>query len=254
MAGQGVQVVLIPVGQSKTIDVNLFSDADTRGPFMVLASDNGVMPHLDLKLDAESGRNGQTLIGYNLEEDRRRHTVTDSGVVVVTTNDEPLTGVPSDEALRFEAEADGTYRATALAVGDYEVKAQASGFAPYFNPKVTLALGRSTTLDIALPAGDVNAQVTVTDIPPALDATQTAVAQATETLNVTEEGYRQGVRTYLEILDAQLTLSVARNNRAQAEHDYSVALGQLDQAMGLATGASDSGQGQSCQAGVASSQ
>ena len=32
------------------------------------------------------------LIGYNADEDRRRHTVTDSGVVVVTTDDEPLIG------------------------------------------------------------------------------------------------------------------------------------------------------------------
>jgi glucose-1-phosphate adenylyltransferase len=46
------------------------------------------------------------LIGYNPEEDRRRHTVTDSGVVVVTTDDEPLIGTLSEEALRFEAEAD----------------------------------------------------------------------------------------------------------------------------------------------------
>ncbi|HWW86167.1 MAG TPA: glucose-1-phosphate adenylyltransferase [Vicinamibacterales bacterium] len=46
------------------------------------------------------------LIGYDLEEDRKRHTVTDSGVVVVTTDDEPLIGPLSEEALRFEAEAD----------------------------------------------------------------------------------------------------------------------------------------------------
>ena len=32
------------------------------------------------------------LIGYDPDEDRRRHTVTDSGVVVVTTDDEPLIG------------------------------------------------------------------------------------------------------------------------------------------------------------------
>src|SRR5204863_33372 len=30
------------------------------------------------------------LIGYNIEEDRKRHTVSDSGIVVVTTDDEPL--------------------------------------------------------------------------------------------------------------------------------------------------------------------
>jgi len=46
------------------------------------------------------------LIGYDIEEDRRRHTVTDGGIVVVTTDDEPLIGPLSDEALRFEAEAD----------------------------------------------------------------------------------------------------------------------------------------------------
>ena len=42
------------------------------------------------------------LIGYDADEDRRRHTVTDSGVVVVTTDDEPLIGPLSDEALRYE--------------------------------------------------------------------------------------------------------------------------------------------------------
>jgi glucose-1-phosphate adenylyltransferase len=46
------------------------------------------------------------MIGYHAEEDRRRHTVTDSGIVVVTTDDEPLIGPLDEEALRFEAEAD----------------------------------------------------------------------------------------------------------------------------------------------------
>jgi glucose-1-phosphate adenylyltransferase len=46
------------------------------------------------------------LIGYNPDEDRQRHTVTESGVVVVTTDDEPFIGPPTEDALRFEAEAD----------------------------------------------------------------------------------------------------------------------------------------------------
>ena len=46
------------------------------------------------------------LIGHNADEDRRRHTVTDGGVVVVTVEDEPLIGPLTDEALRAEAEAD----------------------------------------------------------------------------------------------------------------------------------------------------
>ena len=45
-------------------------------------------------------------IGYNEEEDRRRHTVTENGVVVVTKDDEPFTGEVDGEALRNEAEFD----------------------------------------------------------------------------------------------------------------------------------------------------
>jgi glucose-1-phosphate adenylyltransferase len=46
------------------------------------------------------------LIGYNTDEDRKRHTVTESGIVVVTTDDEPLIGPLSEQALLIEAEAD----------------------------------------------------------------------------------------------------------------------------------------------------
>ena len=46
------------------------------------------------------------LIGYNPDEDRRRHTVTEGGIVVVEADDEPLIGPISEEALRAEAEAD----------------------------------------------------------------------------------------------------------------------------------------------------
>lgn len=46
------------------------------------------------------------LIGFNEEEDRRRHTVTESGVVVVTTDDQPFIGDIPDEALRAETDFD----------------------------------------------------------------------------------------------------------------------------------------------------
>ena len=45
-------------------------------------------------------------IGYNEEEDRRRHAVSDSGVVIVTKEDEPFTGEITEDALRHEAEFD----------------------------------------------------------------------------------------------------------------------------------------------------
>ncbi len=46
------------------------------------------------------------LIGFNQEEDQRRHTVSDNGIVVVTTDDEPFIGNISPEALRNEEEFD----------------------------------------------------------------------------------------------------------------------------------------------------
>jgi glucose-1-phosphate adenylyltransferase len=51
-------------------------------------------------------------IGFNLEEDRRRHTVTESGIVVVTTDDQPFIAEISEPALKSEAEFDrrGSHR------------------------------------------------------------------------------------------------------------------------------------------------
>jgi glucose-1-phosphate adenylyltransferase len=46
------------------------------------------------------------MIGHNNAEDRRRHTVTESGIVVVTTDDEPFIAEISEDALRHEAEFD----------------------------------------------------------------------------------------------------------------------------------------------------
>ena len=46
------------------------------------------------------------VIGFNAEEDRRRHTVSDSGVVVVTVDDEPLIGPIPESALAAETDAD----------------------------------------------------------------------------------------------------------------------------------------------------
>jgi glucose-1-phosphate adenylyltransferase len=46
------------------------------------------------------------VIGFNPEEDRRRHTVTEDGIVVVTVDEEPFVGPIDEKELRLEAEAD----------------------------------------------------------------------------------------------------------------------------------------------------
>ena len=46
------------------------------------------------------------LIGFNEEEDRRRHTVSEGGVVVVTVDEEPFVGTVAESALAAELDAD----------------------------------------------------------------------------------------------------------------------------------------------------
>ena len=45
-------------------------------------------------------------IGFNAEEDQRRHTVSESGVVVVALGEEPYVGEISEDALQVETDAD----------------------------------------------------------------------------------------------------------------------------------------------------
>ena len=47
------------------------------------------------------------VIGYHPDEDRRRHTVSEGGVVVVTVDEQPLVGPIDAPSLRQEADADG---------------------------------------------------------------------------------------------------------------------------------------------------
>jgi hypothetical protein len=58
--------VKVPVGQTKTIEVDLFSDADTKADIVVEALDYtsfafGKAPHMELSLDRNTGRNGEKL-------------------------------------------------------------------------------------------------------------------------------------------------------------------------------------------------
>ncbi len=52
------------------------------------------------------------VIGYDREEDRRRHTVTERGVVVVTATDEPFTQQPDGDLRRQEQAADSVLRSS----------------------------------------------------------------------------------------------------------------------------------------------
>lgn len=97
-----------------------------------------------------------------------------------------LRNLTTNQTRQVVTGTDGFYRAAALPVGDYEVRAEAAGFASYLNPNVTLALGRTTTLDVTLSAAGVNAEVTVTDRPPAIDTSRTAATTSIDPERIEE--------------------------------------------------------------------
>ena len=66
-----------------------------------------------------------------------------------------------------------------------------------------------------------------------LDALEGTVQQAERLLSMAEKGFEYGVKTFLDVEDAQLNLSTSRGNRARASRDYLVALTNLKWVQGV---------------------
>ena len=62
------------------------------------------------------------------------------------------------------------------------------------------------------------------------------VKRAERLLYMAEKGYEYGVKTKLEVDDAQLSVIEAKGNLARAQRDYSVARVTLDWVMGTIGG------------------
>ncbi len=65
-----------------------------------------------------------------------------------------------------------------------------------------------------------------------ISATTVLVAQAAESLRMSQERYRTGIATSIEITDAEVTLADARSSHVQAQFDYRVAHAKLLSAIG----------------------
>jgi hypothetical protein len=66
----------------------------------------------------------------------------------------------------------GSFRLTDLAIGTYEVRVEAPGFAPYTHAGVVLAIGQTARLLVVLQPAQVVEEVAVSAQPPALDSRQ----------------------------------------------------------------------------------
>ena len=69
-----------------------------------------------------------------------------------------------------------------------------------------------------------------------IETTQVAVEKAEEDYKIAGVRYSAGVGTNLDVIDAQVALTDAKNNYIQAMYDYNTSKADLDKAMGIAVG------------------
>ena len=91
------------------------------------------------------------------------------GVAVVVTNEE--TGIFRE----VTTSAEGTYLVTQIVPGRYKIKATLTGFRTMERSGLILQVGNTMTINLALPVGGVEENVTVTGQSPLVDTTTAAV-------------------------------------------------------------------------------
>ncbi len=123
-------------------------------------------------------------------------TTRDGAGAVIAGASITLRNSATNQTRKTASDTDGSYHFTALSVGVYELRVESSGFTPYVNPSLTLALGRTTTLDITLNPVGISEEVKVTDELPAIDTTATASTTSIDPERIEELPVNS--RNYLE--------------------------------------------------------
>ena len=103
-------------------------------------------------------------------------TVTDSTGAIVPGVRITIRNVETGISRAVTTDEQGRYRATQLAVGHYEVAAEAAGFQTLVRSGIELTVGREATLDLTLQVGAVSESVTVTGEAPLIESTKAEVA------------------------------------------------------------------------------
>jgi carboxypeptidase family protein/TonB-dependent receptor-like protein len=93
---------------------------------------------------------------------------------------------------------DGAYRLREIPVGEYDVRVDYGGFAPYLRAGLTLTIGQTARLNITLQPAGIVESVAVTAQTPPLDAGQTSLATTIDVERIEELPVRS--RNYLEFV------------------------------------------------------
>ena len=91
-----------------------------------------------------------------------------------------LRNVSTNQARVVVTDAEGLFRADAVAVGTYEARVDQTGFAPYRYAEIDLSLGQTTRLGIVLKPASASSDITVSAQTEMVDTTQTSVVSSVD--------------------------------------------------------------------------
>src|SRR5262252_323895 len=138
-------------------------------------------------------------------------TVSDNTGGVIPDAEVRLRNTATNQVRTVRANEQGFFRASELPVGTYEISVEHSGFALYHHTGITLAIGQTIRLNIELAPAGAASQVTITEQPAPIDASQTALTTTVDTEKIEELPVRS--RNYLNFV--LLAPGVAPSNQQQ---------------------------------------
>jgi outer membrane receptor protein involved in Fe transport len=112
--------------------------------------------------------------------------VRDEKQAVIPNATVTVRNVKTNETRTAQTDSDGRYRFTSMAVGDYEVIVESSGFAKYVQSGITLVLNQPATVDVTMKAGGVTEVVNVVENASMLNTTTTEVGTRFDTRRLSE--------------------------------------------------------------------
>jgi Carboxypeptidase regulatory-like domain len=103
-------------------------------------------------------------------------SVTDDSGAIVPKASITVTSVGTGQTRSLVTDNRGQYAALSLPVGQYEIRAESTGFAPVVRSGIVLVVGQQAVVDIQLKVGGVQQAVTVTGEPPLVNTTSSSTA------------------------------------------------------------------------------
>jgi hypothetical protein len=125
-------------------------------------------------------------------------TVRDSSGAVMARSKVTVRNALTSQSRAITTDEQGFFRAEQLAVGNYEVRVEQTGFAPYRQAGIGASLGQTVHLDIVLAPASASEQVTVNAQPSSLDPSQSSVVSSVDQERIEELPVRS--RNYLDFV------------------------------------------------------